>query len=181
LIARLAFVVGLACAVGTAFAAPTLAHSDDGIFSGLDAAPGSQPLEVSVRARLVYANDSEPAPGATVNVDAVAADGAATPPSPLRDNGDGTYEGVLTLPAAGNYTLRFTAATPLAAADAPYAAPATTATTTTTAAVPSTQPRDVDDDDSSRGAAPIVAGFGGVAVIGVGVAAFLLWRRRGTT
>ena len=180
MIARLALVVGLSCAVGTALAAPALAHSDDGVFTGLDAVPGAQPLEVSVRARLVYANDRDPAPGATVSVDAVAADGAATPPSPLRDNGDGTYEGALTLPTAGNYTLRFTAATPLAAADAPYAATATTTTTTTTTAVPSTQPPDVDGDDSGGGAAPIAAGFGGVAVIGVGVAAFLLWRRRNT-
>ena len=130
-----------------------------------------------MRSRLVYANDNDPAPGATVSVDAVGADGVATTPSPLRDNGDGTYEGTLMLAAPGDYTLRFTATTPLAGADAPYATPS--ATTATTTPVTSTRPPEVDESDDSGGdALPIVVAVAGVVVIAAGAAGFLLWRRR---
>jgi hypothetical protein len=177
---RGAVLVMLALVFPAAIATAGWAHGEDGTFTGLDAQPGEQPLSVSVRARLVYLNDAEPAPGATIVVEAIGPDGVAAAASPpLADEGDGTYGGSLVLPAAGAWTLRFTATTPNATADTTYTAttPTTTAPepTTTTAPEPIGQ-TSPDDDDGGSGVVVIVLAVAVIAVVAGGAA--LLWRRR---
>lgn len=155
------------------------AHGDDGIFTGTEAvASGGDPLAVSVRARLVYANDSDPAPGADLTVDAVAPDGTAVPPTPLTDNGDGTYEGTLGLSAPGAWTLRFTATTPDAATEVAYnaEAPTTTLPPTTTTRGSAGPNATSNDDDGGSGGFIVAAAI--VAVVVLGGGGWLLWRRR---
>ena len=130
-----------------------------------------------MRARLVYANDSDPAPGATVTVDAVDAAGVVVPPAPLTDNGDGTYEGTLVLTAPGAWTVRFTAATPNAAAEVAYSADAPA--TTTAPPVTTRAPRSGDDDDNGSGTGVLALVVMAVAAIVAG--GWLLWRRRART
>lgn len=169
-----AFLLVAAITVATGVAA--FAHGEDGVFSGTEALPtGGDPLTVSLRARLLYVNDNEPAPGATVTVDAVGAGGVAVPPTSLTDNGDGTYEGTLVLTAPGAWTLRFTATTPNAATEVAYTAEAPTTTTapptTTTRA-----PRAGDDDDGIGTGILVLAVMAVAAIVASG---WLLRRRRG--
>ena len=164
----------LAAAITVAGGAAAFAHGEDGTFSGTEAAAtDGDPLTVSVRARLLYLNDDDPAPGATATVDAIGPGGATVPPVPLTDNGDGTYQGTLVLSAEGAWTLRFTATTPNAAAEVPYTAeaPTTTAPPTTTTR---TQRTDGDDDGSGTGVLVLAV----MAVAALAAGGWLLWRRR---
>lgn len=166
----------LAATSSLATGAAAFAHGEDGVFSGTEAVPtNGDPLTVSLRARLLYVNDNEPAPGATVTVDAVDPAGLALPAVTLTDNGDGTYQGTLALTAPGAWTLRFTATTPNAATEVAYTAEASTKTvppTTTTRA-----PRaGGDDDDDGSGTAVLVLAVMAVAAVVAG--GWLLWRRR---
>ena len=157
-------------------AAPAAAHGDEGMFSGTEATPG-EGLTVDVRARLLYVNDNEPAPGAFVIVDAIDAAGATTPPALLTDNRDGTYVGTLTLPASGAWTLRFNATTPTATAEIAYTAETPTTTTpATTSTARSGGGNGKSDDDG------IPMGIVALGVVGAGAAGaggWLLWRRGG--
>jgi hypothetical protein len=168
---RVALVVG-ALLVSCAATSTALAHSDDGVFAGLDATPGTVSLEVQVRARLVYANDGDPAPGATVTVDALSADGVVAPAAALHDNGDGTYEGPLLLPTPGAWTIRFTATTPAAAGEMAYVAePAPTTTSTT-------REPDLDASGDGGGGAVLLGVAGaGAAVLVLAAVVLLLVRR----
>src|SRR5687767_10119166 len=144
------------------------------MFSGTEATPG-EGLTVDVRARLLYVNDNEPAPGAFVIVDAIDAAGATTPPALLTDNRDGTYVGTLTLPASGAWTLRFNATTPTEIA---YTAetPTTTTAPATTSTARSGGGNGKSDDDG------IPMGIVALGVVGAGAAGaggWLLWRRGG--
>lgn len=163
-------------------ATPASAHSDDGVFAGLEAVPGADDLEVALRARLVYADDQDPAPGASVAVDGLGPGGLTAAATPLRDNGDGTYERSLALPAAGAWTLRFTASTPDATAETAYTAPEPTPSTTAVTSAAGGGPRrraDLGDDDDGGGSGPLVAGVViAVLATGAGVAAFVVLRRR---
>jgi hypothetical protein len=173
-------IVGAVFVVATTLVSGAIAfaHGDDGVFSGTDAVPADgDSLTVSVRARLLYVNDDEPAPGATVTVDAVDAAGVVVPPAPLTDNGDGTYEGTLALTAPGAWTVRFTATTPNAAAEVAYSADAsatTTAPTTTT----DRSPRANSDSDDDNGSGTGVLVFAVLAVAALVAGGWLLWRRR---
>jgi len=179
---RRAGLLVLCALVVAAGAGPAWAHGEDGTFTGLDAQPGDQSLSVSVRARLVYLNDAEPAPGATVVVEAIGPDGVAAAASPpLADEGDGTYAGSLTLPDAGAWTLRFTSTTPNGTADTAYTATAPTTTApeppTTTEPEPIGQTGPDDDDGGGNGIVLVAVVIGLVAVAAGGT---LLWRRRVT-
>jgi len=126
-----------------AIAGPAGAHSATG-FMGIEVTPGPAPLTAKVRVLLEYASDRHAVPGATVTATATGPDGAAVGPVPLDDRGEGAYDAVLTLPAAGAWTVTVTAVDPVATATeaVTVAAGSTTAgrlegdlgTTTTTSA-----------------------------------------------
>jgi hypothetical protein len=155
------------------------AHSAEGIL-GVEATPAPEARAVMVSATLKYANDNDPAPGATVSVVATDPTGGAIAPVTLRDVGLGGYQGTVDLPAAGTWTLTVTAADPAATAtttvtiedqaeDPPEPAPTT--------ATPDPNPGGSDgaaDDDSTI---VIVAA---VVIVGVliAAAAIVLNRRR---
>ena len=91
------------------------AHSAEGIL-GVEATPAPEARAVMVSATLKYANDNDPATGATVSVVATDPTGVAIAPVTLRDVGLGGYQGTVDLPAAGTWTLTVTAADPAATA-----------------------------------------------------------------
>jgi hypothetical protein len=137
---RVAPFVALAGAVvallGVATTVPAGAHGDTGQ-AIIEVEAGTDPARVRVRARLVYSNDFEPAPGAAVTADAVGADGSVGASAPLSYVADGVYAGELALPAPGAWTVRVTAADPAATAEAGYTAPPPT-TAPPTSAPPTT-------------------------------------------
>ncbi|MGQ0803207.1 MAG: hypothetical protein ACT4PI_05030 [Actinomycetota bacterium] len=167
----------LVAAVGLVTSAAAFAHGEDGVFSGTEAVPtNGDPLTVSLRARLLYVNDNEPAPGATVTVDAIGPSGATVAPAPLTDNGDGTYQGALVLSASGAWTLRFTATTPNAATEVAYTAEAPTTTVLPTTTTRATRPGGDEDDDDGSGIGALVLAVMAVAAVVAG--GWLFWRRR---
>ncbi len=153
------------------------AHGDDGVFSGVEAtaADAADPLTASVRARLVYANDGDPAAGATITVEALGP--AAAVVVPLRDNGDGTYEGAVTVGAPGAWTLRFVATTPAATTETGFTAEPPP---TTTAPRPVSARDRTDAADSDRGGGSSTALVVAVVAVLVLVAAggTVAWSRR---
>jgi hypothetical protein len=107
---------------------PVGAHGDTGQMT-VEVEPGGDAGRVQVRARIVYADDFEPAPGATVSADAVAPDGSVGVAAPLVYDADGVYAGELALPPGGPWTVRVTATDPAATGEAAYTARTTTPTT----------------------------------------------------
>lgn len=140
----------------------------------------SGPLQAFVRATVIYENDSEPALGAAVTVEATGPEGQTVPATPLSEVGDGRYEATLTFPSAGAWTVRAVATDPAATGEVSATIDESVASVTTT--VPdveiaeSRRARASGEDDGSSLVVPIVA----VAVIGLGgaLAAWLLQRRR---
>jgi hypothetical protein len=172
---RVSVTLLIAAGVVLGGALPAAAHGDDGVFAGTEATPGSG-LSVNVRARLVYANDNEPAPGAFVVVDAVDAAGMSTAPELLTDNRDGTYQGVLALPAPGAWTVRFQSMTPNATAEVAFTAPAPVGPTSapTTTATGSTRNGSGNGDEDGGGSTVLVI----VAGVTLAVGAVLVWYSR---
>lgn len=187
LLAVLAALVVLVVSAGTSWAPPAGAHGDDGTM-GIEVTPGPAPLTARVRILLEYANDGDVAPGATVVADAVGPGGQTVGPAPLADQGQGGYEAVLTMPAAGAWTVTVTATGPAATATQEVtvvAAPATTAPTPATTDTPSSTDVRISSDRASQDEEPSDDGPGAalIAAIAVGVvavagAAVLLVRRR---
>jgi len=165
---------------------PAGAHSDTGQMT-VEVEPANQADRVQVRARIVYANDFEPASAAVVNADAVAPDGSVAVSAPLRYDADGVYAGELTLPASGTWTVRVTATNPVAAGEAAYTPrpPPASAPSSATADTPSDGTRtgeragsasDGDDDTPVGVFIAVAAAF--VFLCGVW---FVLHRRRAAT
>ena len=109
---------------------PAGAHDDAGQMT-VEVDGTDDPGRVRVRARVVYSNDFEPAPAATVAADAIAADGSVGATAPLAYDADGVYAGELALPGPGAWTVRVTATNPAATGDAAYTAPPPTTTPST--------------------------------------------------
>jgi hypothetical protein len=134
---------------------------------------------VEVHARLVYANDGDPVPSASVTVDALGPDGTTVPAVPMVSQGNGAYTAELNLPGAGRWTVRAASTSPDAAAEVGFeAVQAATTTTTTTPARQTIQDdplRDESDRDGSRWVTPAVIGL--LALLGIALVAWL-WRRR---
>ena len=190
---------GAAVLLVVTVAGPASAHSASGVM-GIEVTPGPAPLTAEVRVLLEYANDRHVVPGATVTATASGPDGAAVGPVTLADRGEGSYSAVLTMPAAGAWTVTVTAADPAAAATeaVTVAAGSTTSgrlegdlgTTTTTSG------RAADDDiqissdhaaqdqrraDEGGGTSPaLVAAIAVVLVAAAGVVVVLVRGRRRT-
>jgi hypothetical protein len=175
-VARIVAPFALALAVVLLVAAPAPAHDAQGLMTA-EARPGTDAMSITARARLVYANDGHPAGEAAVTVTAIGPAGAQVGPTPLNRVDAGEYEGVVALPAAGDWSLQFSATNPVATATTAH----TVSATTTTAAAPTSEPRraiQAGNDDSS-GMSPAVIAFIAVVVVLAALAGGgLLVRRR---
>ena len=133
---RLVALAGTVVALLGVATVPAGAHGDTGQMT-VEVEPGSDADRVQVRARIVYANDFEPAPGAAVSADAVAPDGSVGVTAPLAYDADGVYAGELALPPGGPWTVRVTATNPVATGEAAYTSPPPTTTPATAPATAS--------------------------------------------
>jgi len=167
-------------AILLAVALPAGAHGSVGTL-GIEVTPGAAPLTATVRVLLEYANDREVAPGATVVAEAIGPDGATVGPTPLADRGQGSYEAVLTMPAAGPWTVTVTASDPAATASGSVTVSATpTATTAPDADVRISADQATRERRPSDDGGPSPALLAAVAVVLVAAAGvtFVLVRRR---
>jgi hypothetical protein len=183
--ARSIALVGVVLGLLLALAGTAAAHGATGTM-GIEVTPGAAPLTAKVRILLEYSNDREVATGATVVAEATGPDGATVGPVPLGDQGQGSYEGVLTMPSEGSWTITVTASDPSATASAEFSA--TRATTTDVPATTTVAPDDVQiSTDRAQRAEDGASGDGPdnafLVLIAVGLAAavgvtFVLVRRR---
>jgi hypothetical protein len=159
-------------ALVTGFHSAAVAHSELGLMT-LDAAAGREALSADLRARVVYANDREPASSATVLVSGVGPAGAVLPASPMTGGADGVYTAAVLLPGPGTWSFRATATTPEAAAETTFTAAAPPAPTSVPtggserATGRSTATNDADANGGSGWAVPAIA----IAVVLVVIAA----------
>jgi hypothetical protein len=167
----------IAAGVVLLVASPAFAHSDQGTMAA-EARPGAQPLTVTARARVVFANDGHPAGEAAVTVTGTRPGGAQVGPTTLSRVDAGEYEATVTVPAAGDWALQFNSTNPTATGSA-------TATVAAGAAEPAEAPptsqvrrasTSGDDGDSSGVSAPAFA-IGG-AVVAALVGGLVVVRRR---
>jgi hypothetical protein len=170
------FVAAVAMAsVGVFAAGPAVAHDDQGLMTA-ETRPGPGATSVTARTRLVFANDGHPTDAAMVTVSGSSLNGAQVGPTPLTSVGDGEYEGVVELPASGDWSFQFTAANPVATATA------NATVTAPTTAPPATEPRRAAAseaaDDESSGLNPAVIALGGAVVVAALVAGVVVLRRR---
>ena len=70
---------------------PAMAHSDQGTMT-VEARPSPQPLTITARARVVFANDGHPANDATVTVTGTGPGGTQVGPTALNRVDAGEYE-----------------------------------------------------------------------------------------
>jgi hypothetical protein len=173
-----ALVVGFGAVMS---AAPALAHSETG--SMVVEVRGPSPDQVEVRARVTYANDGDPAPGAAVEATLTGPAGESRPLT-LQDNGDGTYQATTTVDQPGQWTARLTSTTPAATAEATFSvAPSETTTTVGTAATTTSRADGTasaassDDEEDGDDAAPWIV-LGVVVVVLAAAAGALAWSRR---
>ena len=157
-------------------AAPAAAHGADGALA-LEAQTTNDPAKVEIRARLTYANDREPASGASVTVDGTGPKGESIASETMTAAGAGIYTATVQLPASGTWTLRVTATLPSAVGEIEYstAVAATTTTADATGTVSEPARSSTTNDDSNSWLLP--AALGAVVVIFAGGAMVILRRR----
>lgn len=184
-VVRLLAVAAAACAAFVVPSGAAGAHSDAGTM-GIELTQGSTPASVNVRILLEYANDRDTAPGATVVASATGPEGVTVGPTPLADRGAGSYEGVLTMPSDGDWTVTVTATGPAASASAGITlvsasgtvAPAPTTTTPADIAISADRAARDDTSSSDDGPGVLLLAAIAVAVVAVAGAAVALVRRR---
>jgi hypothetical protein len=162
--------------VGLFMASSAAAHDDQGLMTA-EARPGPEAMSVTARAQVVFANDQHPTDAASVTVTGVGPNGAQVGPTPLTPVGNGEYEGLVAVPATGDWSFQFTSTNPAATAASSFGVSSGTVGTP-----PTTEPRraatsEAADDDSS-GVSPVVIAFGGAVVVPALVACLLVLRRR---
>jgi hypothetical protein len=159
-------------------ASPAFAHSDQGTMAA-EARPGAQPLTVTARARVVFANDGHPAGEAAVTVTATGPGGAQAGPTTLNRVDAGEYQADVPLRAAGDWSLQFSSTNPTATASATatVAAAAAAAEAPPTSQVRRATTNDDGDDDSSGLSAPAFV-IGSAVVVAALVGGVLVVRRR---
>jgi hypothetical protein len=164
----------IAAGVVLLVASPAFAHSDQGTMAA-EARPGAQPLTVTARARVVFANDGHPAGEAAVTVNGTGPGGAQVGPTTLSRVDAGEYEATVTVPAAGDWALQFNSTNPTATASATatVAAPAAEAPPTSQVRRASTS----GDDGDSSGVSARAFAIGG-AVVAALVGGLVVVRRR---
>jgi len=154
-------------------AAPAVAHGSDGELL-LETRPTNDPATVEIRARLTYANDDEPAPGASVTVDGTGPKGESLATQAMTAAGAGIYAATVQLPASGTWMLRVTATLPSAVGEIEYSTAASATTTTTdatgTIAAPATNSTAHDDSNdwllpATLGAVIVILAGGGIVIL----------------
>jgi hypothetical protein len=175
---RAARTLAIACTAAVAVAFLTtsaFAHSDQGTMAA-ETRPATQPMAVTARARVVFANDGHPGNEATVTVTGSGPGGAQVTPTTLTRVENGEYEAVVVLPAAGDWALQFNSTNPTASAAA------TATVTEPPAQAPLTRQenrgRPDDGDDSSGLNASVFAIAGGAAAVVAIVGGVFVVRRR---
>jgi YtkA-like len=136
----------------------------------------AQPMAVTARARVVFANDGHPGNDATVTVTGSGPGGAQVTPITLNRVEDGEYEAVVAVPAAGDWTLQFSSTNPTA-----NAAATATVTEPPVQAPPTRQEgrsNDNDDDSSGLNASVFAVAGGAVAAAAIVVGGVFVVRRR---
>jgi hypothetical protein len=157
-----------------------VAHSDQGTMTA-ETRPASQQLAVTARARVVFANDGHPANEAGVTVTGTGPGGAQLGSTPLNRVDDGEYEALVSLPAAGDWSLQFTSTNPAASARAisTVRAPESSTPPTLGCGVQARRAdKDGDDDSSGPNAAVLAVGGGAVAAAAAVGGAVIARRRR---
>jgi hypothetical protein len=144
-----------------------------------DQAEGATSIHYVVR--LTWENDGHAALDATFTATVLGPDGAAAGGAPVTLTAvdqDGRYEGDVTFPEAGDWTVRFVAVEPETEFDRaqPVSAPATTAPPTTTTTVAETTTTEADPVDADETASSDDAGDddGGFPVVPVVIAGLVL-------
>ena len=173
-----------------ALASPAAAHGDEGLLEVVAATPSDVGSDVTYRVSLVYANDGDAVDGATVTATAVL-DGEPQQPVTLASAGEpGIYEGTVSFPTAGRWTVRFATEDPPARVQTtfrvePPPPPTTAAPAPTTSGPPPTstpvEPQLADEDtDSSGPPVGLIVGLvvTGLAAVAGGVALFVQRRRK---
>ena len=181
----------LAAAVLALSAATTAqAHGETGLIS-IDAAspgvatPNGEPGMMNVQVRIAYANDGEPATGATATATATEAGGTTTAPVTLADAGDGSYTGALAIPTPGSWTVHVESTEPAASADQTVEVAAATTTTTSSSGAsatdgsgPAAQTRAERRGSSDTGTTTAIIVAIVAVLVGAGLTAWLIARRR---
>jgi hypothetical protein len=172
---RIAAAALITAGVAFVVATPAFAHSDQGSMAA-EARPGAQPMTVTARARVVFANDGHPAGEAAVTVTATGPAGAQAGPTTLNRVDAGEYEADVALPVAGDWSLQFNSTNPTAtgSATATVAAPASEAPPTSQVRRATTSD---DDGDSSGVGAPAFV-IGGAVVVAALIGGLVVVRRR---
>jgi hypothetical protein len=127
----------------TVAAGPTaVAHGPTGIFQ-LQAPADAGPLRVTFRARLIYANDTEPVTsGATVTIEGTGPGGARLAPVRMTSTGaDGYYQATVTFAVAGSWALTYRSVNPEASASQQHSVPGPAPTSSPTTMPTPTTPR----------------------------------------
>jgi hypothetical protein len=182
------FLAGLTLLLTSVLAAapPSSAHEGQGTIEVSSSMPAGD-FTLRYQLQVTYVADGHGSPDATVTATVVDPSGARTPVPFTKGGEDGIYEGAVTYPAAGNWTVRFTSLRPTATLERleEVAAPAPTTTSvaasTTTAATTSDA---TDEGPADRGPAegksPLAIYLAGV-VVAVAIGAALLLARRGSS
>ena len=162
-------------------APPSSAHEGQGTIEVSSSTPAGD-FTLRYQLKVTYVTDGHGSPDATVTATVVDPSGARTPVPFTKGGEDGIYEGAVTYPAAGNWTVRFTSLRPTATLErleevaAP--APASVAASTTTAATTSdTTDEGPADRGPAEGKSPLPIYLAGV-IVAVGIGAALLFARR---
>ena len=154
----------LLCLIASMAFLPAIADAHEGkAIINVESSEETGELERTYRVRIVWDNDLHAAKDATVTATGVSPNGSATTPVVLSAvDADGRYEGTLTYPSPGAWTVRFTVVTPPGTLEQPemltttttsapppttsapptgeVAAPATTTVTSTAVSEPETEP-----------------------------------------
>jgi hypothetical protein len=194
-LALLLTVAGAVLALALGGAPHAGAHGDEGTMT-VTAAEQVATDRVRVEVGIVYTNDDDPAEEAAVTATLTAPDGQVVGPVDLPAISGAVYGAEIDVPGPATWQVAVASTTPTAAAEASVEVVA--ATPETTDAPPSTNAEtgvlvepepsldadeaaaDADDESSDNGAAIVIAGAVGLAVIAA-IAVVLVLRRRAAT
>lgn len=175
--------LGLGIVALATLAAPAAGHEGEGRIEVVSAEPAGD-LAIRFRVRSVYVADGHGAPEATVTTTVVDPNNPRTPVALTKTVEAGVYEGTVTFPAGGDWTVRFSSLRPVATLEIAQtvAAPVTTTVRSTRSTAP---PRDeppidlvpIEEESGSSRAALL----GGLILLGVAATAFVLLTRRRRT
>jgi hypothetical protein len=170
----LALVVALLTLAG---ARPAAAHEGEGVLVVESATPSPTGRDYVVR--LTWEDDGHAALDATITATPIDPSGAPGTPVPMAAvDDDGRYQAAVAMPASGQWTVRFTAVTPVALVEVQETVTATTTTTAATATTAASSTTEVttattgatgagtgDEGDDDSGAGLLIGGVAAVAVV----------------